>query len=346
MKPGRQALLGVFMAVLSSLLVLGSFSLSMLESGFALALVPTDTPTHTWTPAPAITLAPGEPTFTATPDLPPTETPTPFIPTPTNCPPPAGWLPLVIEPWHTLDELARTYGSTPGELAQANCLVGETLPAGAIIYVPPLPTPPPAPTRPQPTACVPSQPIGWVLYTIRPGDTLYSLGARFNISYQTLQQVNCISDPSSLKAWTQIWVPYVPVVVPTFTATPFPTIPPTASPTRIPTQPPTSTPTLPPAATATASPSRTPTSTPTGSIVPSDTPTSTPVPTGTPTSTSTPEPTDTPVPTSTHTPVPTDTTNPYPDPPYPDPPYPAPLGGWMDALSDLLSSVRLSARPE
>ena len=51
------------MAVLSALLVVGSFSLSIAELGFPLAIADSGDSPHTVTPAP-FTYAPGQPTFT------------------------------------------------------------------------------------------------------------------------------------------------------------------------------------------------------------------------------------------------------------------------------------------
>jgi hypothetical protein len=312
MKPWRQAQLGIFMAVLSSLLVLGSFSLSLVESGSALALLATETPT----PAP---YTPGQPTFTATATPLLTETPT----ADPSCPFPPGWQRIQIEAWHTLDVLASIYGVTPEELAEANCLLPQSSLASLVGYninVPPLPTPtlPPTPTRPSPTPrratatrCVISPPAGWVLYTVRPGDNLYRLGQRFNVPVSWLKEVNCISDSDYLIAWTQIWVPYIPTNTPLPSAT-FP-LPFTRTPTR----------TLPATATHTPAPTstRTPTRTPTGSALPTHTNTAT----HTPAPSNTPLPTDTPVP----TPVPTDTPE----------PYPAPISGLVEQMANLFAWV-------
>ncbi len=323
MKPWRQALLGIFMAVLSSLLVLGSFSLSMIESGSALALLATDTPTSTQTEAPK-TVPPGQPTFTATPTSPPTETPT-LNP---NCPPPAGWQQIQIEAWHTLNELSRIYGATPEEIAEKNCLLTHSLPVGALIFVPPLPSTPtetqPTPTqtrkpptqiRPTATICVKLPPPGWVQYRVRSGDTLYGLGRALNVSYLLLKQVNCIADPNRLITGTLIWVPNTPLptLIPTstlplpFTRTPTPMLPATVT--------------------------RTPT--PTGSIQPVNT--ITPTPTATPTSTSTSTSTSIPTSTPTSTPTPTNTATNTPSPVQPDPSasYPAAISGLLESVGNL-----------
>lgn len=303
MNPGRQALLGIFMAVLSGALVLGSFSLSIAEKGLPLALVETGAPTSTWTSAP-ITYAPGQPTFTNTPTPAPTDTATPY-PTPSHCPPPAGWDHLKVESWHTLDWLADEYKISPEELAEANCLVGNTLPAGSNIYVPPRPKS--TPMRPSPTACKPSPYAGWVRYQVRPGETFTSIAGRVGSTAATLMRVNCIFNPKNLIAWEYIWVPYIP---PTYTSPPKPTNTPTA------TAPAVNTPTSLPPETQIPTATWAPTLTPSSSAQPTGTPhIETPTPTDTQGPTDTPMPTDTSAPTN--TPLPTNT--PIPPYPYPDP---------------------------
>lgn len=48
-------------------------------------------------------------------------------------------------------------------------------------------------------------PVGWQLYTVQPGNTLFSLAQQTGTTVATIQQVNCLYD--SLKAYEQIWLP-------------------------------------------------------------------------------------------------------------------------------------------
>ena len=292
MKNLRQVVLGILAALLSSALVLGGFAVSLVESGVQVAARPSQTASPIpFTPAP--TQLPGLPTYT--PSATPTPSPTATIPPPTNCPPPAGWVPVTVQFDETVSSLAAAYGTTPEKLASANCLITETIKAGSVVYVPPPPTAtqtatstwtptptqaPVLPSTPLPTHC-PPPPANWVLYLVRPGDTLYHLSAVFGVSVQQLQAANCMGRSVNLVAGKYIYVPFLPP-----TRTPYPT-----SAFASPTPPPRPT-----------KPSPLPTSTPTYTPRPSDTlvPTRTPVP---PTATHTPIP-PTPTAAPTNTPVP------------------------------------------
>jgi LysM repeat protein len=264
MKNLRQVLLGILAALLSSGIILGSFALSLAEGGVRVAAAPTATSTSLSSPSPTTppaTQKPGEPTYTPTPI--PSDTPIPILPTATpRCTPLPGWVIYTIQVGDTLETLAQEYHTTPAELRQANCMDVDSLMANATFYVPrllptntpthtalPTVTPPLAkPTRtPAPAQCIPPQ--GWVLYTIKRGDTLFSLSKILGVTVSQLQQVNCISSPDNIRAGQRIYVPFLPA-----TNTP----PPTATPTRLP---PTPTFTSPPP-TATSQPTAKPTETP------------------------------------------------------------------------------------
>jgi LysM repeat protein len=266
MKNLRQVLLGILAALLSSGIILGSFVLSLAEGGVRVAAAFTVTSTSLSSPSPTlppITQKPGEPTYTPSPV--PSNTPVPVIPTvAAKCTPLPGWVIYTTQVGDTLETLAQEYHTTPAELRQVNCMEFDTLYANTTLYVPNLPptntstpthtalptdTPPPAkPTRTlAPTQCIP--PRGWVLYTIKRGDTLFTLSKILGVTVSQLQQANCIISPDNIRAGQKIYVPFLPA-----TNTP----PPTAAPTRLP---PTSTFTSPPP-TATSQPTPTPTETP------------------------------------------------------------------------------------
>lgn len=88
-------------------------------------LVPTPiivipTPFAVWTP-------------TAAPSPTPTVTPTPVS---VLCPPPPGWVPVVVRRGETLRLLARRYGVQPAQLRQANCLPDNRIRPGQVLFVP------------------------------------------------------------------------------------------------------------------------------------------------------------------------------------------------------------------
>lgn len=170
---GWQSLLfGGLLALLAGALVLGALWLSAVDRALVLPRSPTATPTMAWMVTPFIptvfVLSP-TPFGLETPSSPvpsPTQGPTPTPPSvlyPT-CRPPAGWLPYQVRPGDTLYNLAWRAGTSPLVIQQANCLVGETLTVGHILYLPPqfFATPTRVPCGPPP---------GWIRYIVQPGDT-------------------------------------------------------------------------------------------------------------------------------------------------------------------------------
>ena len=275
----------VLLALFSVALVIGGISLALAES-----YVPLIPPTPTETQA-------SVPSFNSPTPLPPTlvtitlSVPSATIAPPTSCPPPAGWIAITVRPGEDLATLATRYQSTAETLLVANCLFSTDLPTGSIIYVPPVATQTNIPCGP---------PAGWVSYTVRPGNTLYSLSQAFGVSVAQLQLANCLPpNQYSLVTGQIIWVPNiatrtpratatatltpVSIVFPTITRTPTmtSTVTITTSPTA--TQPATLTPTITVTATATIpSPTAPPTATATNTALPTATPTatftSTPIP--------------------------------------------------------------------
>ncbi len=85
--------------------------------------------------------------------------------------------------------------------------------------VPPAPTPiAPTPVSPQPTppqgAGAPTVPVfqaqaapGEQVYTVRSGDTLYSIARRFGVTVQTIQQRNNLANPNDIKVGQQLIIP-------------------------------------------------------------------------------------------------------------------------------------------
>jgi LysM repeat protein len=237
-------------------------------------------------------------------------TPT-FPPPPANCPPPLNWMGIIVKPDDNLTSLADMYRTTKEELVKANCLLIDVVLPGTILYVPMLPVSPTFTFTFTPTLtstfiptmihkpstdkpCTP--PSGWVIYIVRRGDTLYSIGLMYGVSWQTLQQANCLGSSTNIVTGQALYVPNVipriPTTEPTRTAV-YPT-----STTYFTNTPGIPTATIEPTITDTVLPSATLTPIPTAIPQPSDTSTSAP--------TNTPKhPTNTPVPTVESTPTPT-----------------------------------------
>ncbi len=109
----------------------------------ALIVVGDAPPPPSPTPESSPTVA--EPTPTASPtDEPPTATP---APTATCSPPPADWVPYIVQSGDYLTALSEEYNISVTDIVAANCLDRTDLYTGETIFLPPLPptaTPPPA----------------------------------------------------------------------------------------------------------------------------------------------------------------------------------------------------------
>jgi hypothetical protein len=302
------------MAVLSSILLLGSILLSYAENGYALALP--STVTQTVTAVPQLALASDMPrSQNITPGFRSTDTPT-FTPN-LACPPKQGFVEYLVRPGETLADLAHRYSTSEKIILKASCIETAGLSsvviliAGSVLQVPIL----------HPTSVAgycPGAPFGWDLYFVKPGETLYSLALVTRETVPGLQAANCLGDNIKIIVGQRLYLPFIPYSPPAYT----PVYPPTVTPsnTALPTAsrtsliPPSGTPVPPatnPGTISSATPSSSPNVTATNSPSPasSDTPAIQP-----PTSTSIPPATDTPVPAPTDTPVPPPTNTPVPPP--------------------------------
>jgi len=212
----------LILAVLSSGLVLGSLSISLVEFApqptpvlLTEAALPSPVPlTATATPPPPL----ASPTSTNTP------LPTDTLPPPPSCQIPANWFALTIQPGDTLAGIAARYQVSVSDLRSGNCLAIDSLVPGSVVYVPPLPTV-------TVMACVPGA-VGWARnYTVQAGDTFYRIASNHYTNAALLKQVNCRTS-DLVRAGELLWVPNVATRTPTPTLqpnantfTPYPTEP-------------------------------------------------------------------------------------------------------------------------
>lgn len=145
----RQLFLGFFMALVSSTIVLGSLSLSLLEGGYVLAQAPAPGNEMVFSSEPILKLA-GSAVAEENVPAAPAEEVTLLTPTSSGCPHPADWVAIVVGPEDTLRTLAHRYDTSVHLLMTNNCLAIESLMANSILYVPNVP-PRPIATRPRPT---------------------------------------------------------------------------------------------------------------------------------------------------------------------------------------------------
>lgn len=212
MKTVRTGLIGLLLAMLSGMVVISAISSSFFESmAFPVSTV-TQRPTL---PLPNLTPVGMQETLahlsTAT-----------SAPLPTVCPHPVGWIVYVLQSGDEIQSLAAQRGISVADILNHNCLVSTTLLPDTQIFLPPVLTATVefSPTVTQtatntPIPCGP--PAGWVLYTIRQGDTLLQISRLFRVSVWELKNANCLTG-DAIRAGAQVWVPNVPMS--TFTYTP------------------------------------------------------------------------------------------------------------------------------
>lgn len=125
----------------------------------------------------------------------------PVITPPVTCP--AGFTTYVIKAGDTLYSVALTYNTTVNVLLRANPGINPY----ALYIGQPVCVPVPGP----PVAC----PTGFTTYTIKAGDTLYSIARRFNTTVDILLQANPGLDPNYLVVGRIICVPGATITCPT-----------------------------------------------------------------------------------------------------------------------------------
>ena len=210
MRGFRQFASAFLLAFFSALIVLGGLSLSLAEINNPIVLIqPTNTSFSTPRPLTATsTLSFFADTFTPTNTSLPTDTPQPAP----SCPqPPVYWIAVAVFPNDTLNLLAARYNTTPELLRSVNCLLTDSLVPGSSLFVPPVPTK-------TPVRCGP--PAGWVKgYTVRPGDTLFSIAQSYGIPLPTLKTANCKDDRNLIFSGEVLWVPNIPTRTPTASPT-------------------------------------------------------------------------------------------------------------------------------
>jgi LysM repeat protein len=224
MRDARQVLWGIITALVSVVLLLGVFSLSLAEGSMPkpVPAQPTSIQTTllqptpvliTSTPAPATQLPTGTLTFQPSPSLmslpallSPTSTFTLVTPS-ANCPHNPGWVLYIVKTGDTLNGLALKYKTTAAEISRWNCLLTTNLLTGQGIFLPLEPTHTPLSCAAPPT---------WVIYIVQRGDTLYHLGQAYGIPFTEIMHANCLAS-SDLQIGQTLNVP------PWATHTPSPT---------------------------------------------------------------------------------------------------------------------------
>jgi LysM repeat protein len=150
---------------------------------------PTEAPTAlppTNTPVPAT----ATPSTTAVP----TFTPAPSSPTPT--PAPTGEVKHTVQAGENLFRIALRYGTTVEAVASANGIANPAMIyVGQVLTISSSGSQQPAPTG------------GETTHVVQPGDNLFRIALRYNMSYLTLAQYNNIANPASIYVGQVIRIP-------------------------------------------------------------------------------------------------------------------------------------------
>lgn len=207
MQSWRQLGVGVIIAIVSVILVIGGIFLSLAENLPAAAtptLIPPTFPSSFPTPtATIITALPSETmTETALSSETASALPTAIQMSPTLCIPPSGWIRITTAAGDTVYSLAQRYKTSAESLSAANCLAAVEVPSGSALYVPQVPTVTVIPCGP---------PAGWVRnYIVQPGDNLFRIALSYNITYPQLQRANCMGSSTTIYTGQRLWVPNIP----------------------------------------------------------------------------------------------------------------------------------------
>lgn len=132
--------------------------------------------------------------------IPPTAIPPTAVP-PTSAPPPTtapsgGTVTYIVQRGDTLYSIARRYGTTVEAIASANGITNPNLiRVGQKLTIPTSGSPAPPP------------PSGGTTYVVQPGDNLFRIALRYNMSYLYLASYNGISDPSRIYVGQVLRIP-------------------------------------------------------------------------------------------------------------------------------------------
>jgi peptidoglycan-N-acetylglucosamine deacetylase len=118
----------------------------------------------------------------------------------------------VVAPGETLFRIATRYGVSVSALASANGIWNPNrIYAGQVLVIPSAYTPPPY--TPPPYTPPPYNPGGGnSYYTVRYGDSLANIAARFHTTVYAIASANSIYNVNYVYAGQVLYIPYVPVV--------------------------------------------------------------------------------------------------------------------------------------
>jgi LysM repeat protein len=108
----------------------------------------------------------------------------------------------------------------PIQTSSPTTIVTQTPTPGASITPIRTPTSSPTPENrlpPSATPCIPTQPGGWVEYSVQPNDNLSSLAVTAGVTVEELMRVNCLTDRGLIVTGQRLYLPFEPGISPTQT---------------------------------------------------------------------------------------------------------------------------------
>ena len=119
-----------------------------------------------------------------------------------SVPSPSGYLYHTVQPGENLYRISLRYGVSMYAIMQANGLRNANyVYVGQVLRIPTGPvTPPPQPPRPQPS------PAGFY-YTVKSGDTLAIVAARYATTVWAIMQANGLANPNFIYVGQVLWIP-------------------------------------------------------------------------------------------------------------------------------------------
>ncbi len=147
-------------------------------------------PVATPTSLPSTPTRPPTPIITAVP----TFTPPPEVATTPTTIPATGTVMHTVQPGENLFRISLRYNTTVEAIARANSIANP-----AMIYVGQVLT--------IPTSEVPSYSEGETTYVVQPGDNLFRIALRYNMSYITLARYNNIANPATIYVGQVLRIP-------------------------------------------------------------------------------------------------------------------------------------------
>lgn len=202
MKPAlKKTFTALLIAFVSLVIVIGIASLSMVQGGSRLLPANKDTATPTME-----TL---QPETIDTPAVIPTKESSSSIPESSPaCKTPQEWMPVIVNADQSLKELATLYNTSADMLQQGNCLKEAAVKAGTILFIP-VTGGTVQPTQQSQSSAPCGPPVGWVIYYVQAGDTLYGIASSVGISVNQLMTANCLKG-SNIYVGQKLYVPYLP----------------------------------------------------------------------------------------------------------------------------------------